>query len=144
MTSPPAPAFADPRVAAVFAAYGEDVRAPLLRLRALILQAAADAGQADLLVETLKWNQPAYLNPKSKVGTTVRIDALPRQAGSYALYVHCQTTLADTFRALYGDVLKVEGDRAVVFRADQPLPEDAVRHCATLALTYHRGGKRTT
>ena len=134
---PPAvPAFADPKVAAVFAAYPKGVWQALLDLRGLILEVAARTPEAGALAETLKWGQPAYLNPRSRIGTTIRIDATPARPGGYALYVHCQTSLADTYRSLYGDLLNLEGNRAILFSADTPLPLEAVRHCIALALTY--------
>lgn len=134
------PPFADPRVAAVFGAYDETVRGPLLALRALILDEAAATPSAGRVIETLKWGQPSYLDPRPRAGTTVRIDAVKGRPGAYALYVHCQTDLADRFRALHGDELTVEGDRAVVFDASRPLPEAAVRSAVRMALTYRGRG----
>ena len=126
----------DPKVAAAFDAIAPAQRAALLDLRRLILAAAADAGVE--LVETLKWGEPAYLPAKARVGTTVRIAALKGSADGYAMYVHCQTTLMDSFRHLYPDTFTFEGRRALIFRTGLPLPEVALKHCVALALTYHR------
>lgn len=125
----------DPKVAAVFDAYGPGQRAALLDLRGLILAAAAEAGVE--VVETLKWGEPAYLPAKARVGTTVRIDALKGSADGYAMYVHCQTTLMDSYRHLYPDDFTFEGQRALVFRAGAAVPEAALKHCIAMALTYH-------
>jgi len=126
----------DAKVAAVFDAYPAAQRAALLELRRLILTAAAEA-DVDL-VETLKWGQPSYLPAKARVGTTVRIDALKGSADGYAMYIHCQTTLLDSYRHLYPDDFTFEGQRALTFRTGRPPPEPALKHCIALALTYHR------
>lgn len=137
MTASSAPAFQAPEVADVFAAYAPPLRDRLLRLRALILETAAATEGVGPLQETLKWGQPSYLPATTKSGTTVRIDAVKGEPGRYALYVHCQTNLVSTFREMYPDVLTCEGNRAVLFDQDEPLPEDALGHCIALALTYH-------
>ena len=124
-----APAFSDPGVEAVFEAYPEPLRAALFDLRALVFETADGP-----LTESLKWGQPAYRRPKG--GTTVRIDAVKGSASEYALYVHCQTSLAATFRDLYGDVLRIESDRAVLMSVEAPPPREALAHCIALALAY--------
>ncbi|WP_293899856.1 DUF1801 domain-containing protein [Phenylobacterium sp.] len=125
----------DSKVGAVFDAVAPAQRAALLALRDLILQSAADAGVD--VVETLKWGEPAYLPLKPRVGTTVRINAVKGSATGYAMYVNCKTTLLESYRHLYGDALRFEGQRAVVFSTERPLPEAALKHCIALALTYH-------
>jgi hypothetical protein len=129
--------FSDPQVKVIFDAYPAPVRKRLLKLRQLIFTTAAETSGVGEVVETLKWNQPAYLNQKPKSGTTIRLDALKDGAGGYAFYVPCSTTLVATYRELYSDVLSFEGNRAVVFSARDELPEDVVRHCLAMALTYH-------
>lgn len=131
-----AAALADPKVAAVFDAYPPAVRAALLDLRRLILEAAEECGVA--VVETLKWGQPSYLPATRRMGTTVRIDAIKGSADGYALYVHCQTTLMEQFRLLFPDTFVSEGRRALLFSTGRPVPEAALRRCVGLALTYHR------
>lgn len=130
--------FLDPAVAAIFKAYPPAVKAKLLALRALIFDVAASTDGVGRLDETLKWGQPAYLTPETRSGTTIRLDAVKGVDGRCALYVHCQSDLMERFRALYGDVLKLEGHRAIVFDADDDIPREAVGHCIAMALTYHR------
>ncbi len=128
----------DPAVRAVFEAYPSDVRAALLDLRRLILETAkATPGVGDL-TEALRWGQPSYLPQASKSGTTIRIDAVKASPGAYALYVNCKTSLLESYRHLYPDAFGFEGNRALLFDATRPPPEDALRHCIALALTYHR------
>ncbi|MDJ0895965.1 MAG: DUF1801 domain-containing protein [Alphaproteobacteria bacterium] len=129
--------FDDPAVEAVFDAYPSDLRADLLRLRALILETASEIEAVGPLVESLKWGQPAYRPTKPKSGTTLRIGAVKNDPGRYAMFFHCQTTLADTFRQIYGDQLVFQGDRAILFSHGDAIPRDALKHCIALALTYH-------
>ena len=128
--------FADPAVAAAYAAMPAAPRAKLLALRGLIFDVADAIGPQAALLETLKWGEPAYLPAKPRVGTTLRLNALKGGAG-YALYFPCTTTLAVTFRELYGDTLKIEGTRAIVFGMHDPVPKAELRHCIALALTCH-------
>jgi len=134
---PAKPAFQTADVASVFDAYPPDVREKLLGLRRLILQTAAATEGVGPLQEALKWGQPSYLTAETKSGTTIRIDHVASAPGRYGMYVHCQTSLVETFRELYPDALNYEGDRAIVFEPDDDIPEDIVRHCIALALTYH-------
>ncbi len=131
------PAFQTADVASVFDGYPPTVREKLLGLRRQIFETAAATEGVGTLQETLKWGQPSYLTARPKSGTTIRIDQMGSVPGRYAMYVHCQTSLIETFRELYPDALNYEGDRAVIFDSDKDAPEDIVRHCIALALTYH-------
>jgi len=129
--------FDDADVKAAFAAYPASVKADLLRLRDLVFDVAANTEGVGPLQETLKWRQPSHLTPQSKSGSTIRLDAIARQPGRYALYFHCQSGLVDHFRALYPDKFKFEGKRALLFETGKKLPEKPLRHCIALALTHH-------
>ena len=139
---PTSDAIADPAVAAVFDAYPAELRSSLLHLRRLILETGVATQGVGRLEETLKWGQPSYLTPETKSGSTIRIDRLKSGDGGYALFVHCQTTLIPTFRELYPDELSFDGNRAIVFGEADDIPEEALRHCIALALTYHLKKRR--
>ncbi|MEM8694908.1 MAG: DUF1801 domain-containing protein [Pseudomonadota bacterium] len=128
-----APAFQSKAVAARFAEYDDAIRTRLLELRALIFAIAAENDEIGPIEETLKWNEPAYLNP---AGTTIRLNAHKQADDEYAFYVHCQTDLVDRYLQLYGGQLRCEGSRAVIFKRDDGLPTEAVKHCIAMALTY--------
>ncbi|MCZ6861937.1 MAG: DUF1801 domain-containing protein, partial [Alphaproteobacteria bacterium] len=118
----------------------------LMRLRGLILEAASTTQGVGNLEETLKWGQPSYLTTETKAGSTIRIDKIKsgdrQYAQQYAMYFHCQTTLVSTFRELYPDEFSFEANRAIIFSEEEELPEDALRHCIALALTYHLNKRR--
>ena len=73
---------------------------------------------------------------RPRIGTTVRIDAFGSH-DRYAVLFHCRTDLVPTFRALYPEEFAFHGRRAIVFPVGSSLPADALRHCLSLALTYH-------
>ena len=133
----------DLAVRAVFEAYPPVVRAALFDLRQLILETGAATPGVGSLTEALRWKQPSYLTEQSKSGTTIRIDAVKGSNDAYALYVNCKTTLLESYRHLYPDAFRFEGQRALVFSVKALPPEAALRHCIALALTYHQA-KRTT
>jgi hypothetical protein len=126
----------DPAVDAVFQSYPKPVKAKLLALRRLILDAAKKTKGVGALEETLKWGQPSYLTPETKSGSTIRIDQVKTEPGQYAVYFHCQTNLVETFRELYPE-LSYGGNRCILLSAEDKAPEAALRHCVALALTYH-------
>ena len=129
--------FRDANVKAVFDAYPTTLRAPLLKLRELILSTAEETDGVGKLTETLKWGEPAYLPVKPGIGTTIRINALKGSTDRYAVFVNCQTTLVANFRELYADAFEFEGKRALILNAGKKVPDKALRHCIALALTYH-------
>lgn len=125
-------------VAGLFDSYPAAMRHGLLCLRAIILETAADTEGVGRIEETLKWNQPSYLTSETGSGSTIRIDAIKGEAHRYAVYFHCQTDLVETFRRLYPRLFTFEGNRALHFRVGDELPEVELRHCISLALTYHK------
>ena len=129
--------FTDPAVAEIFAAYTPAQRERLLRLRELIFQVAMETAGVGRIEETLRWRQPSYLTNESGSGSTVRIDAVRGSANAYAIYFICTTGLIDDFKELYPKLFKFEGNRAIVFDVAHNLPVDELRHCISLALTYH-------
>jgi hypothetical protein len=128
----------NPDVATVFNAYPKELKPKLLFLRQLIFDVASQTRGVGELEETLKWGQPSYLTTQSKSGSLVRIDQVKSQPGAYAMYFHCQTTLVDTFKEMFGDRFKFEGNRAIVFKKSDRVPVKELSQCISLALTYHR------
>ena len=124
----------NPNVAQVFDSYPEPMRTKMLRLRQIVFEAAAETEDVAAVEETLKWGEPSYL---TKSGSTIRMDWKRKSPHQYALYFNCNTSLVDTFKALYRGFLTFEGNRAIVFRETDELPVDTLKHCVSLALRYH-------
>jgi hypothetical protein len=129
-------------VAAVFDAYPEPMKSKLLALRRLILETARATEGVGAIEEALKWGQASYLTSETGSGSTVRIDRV-KSADQVAVYFHCQTDLVETFRELYPE-LTYGGNRSILLDAADALPENALRHCVALALTYHLNKRRNT
>ncbi len=129
---------ATPEVAAVFASYADVVRRELLALRQLILEAAGATGGVGPIEETLKWGQPSYLTSETGSGSTIRIGPTgARSTHDYPMYFICHTNLVENFELLFGDVFAYDGKRALLFTVGEPIPEDDLRECVAMALTYH-------
>jgi hypothetical protein len=128
----------NPAVAKVFEGYPPAARRRLLAIRKLIYATAASTQGVGELEETLKWGEPAYLTTQSKSGSTVRIDWKKSAPEKYAVYFNCNTTLIETFKSLFPHDFEFEGNRAIVFGLDEPVPVDSLTFCIAAALTYHR------
>jgi len=125
-------------VEAVFKHYPPHLYDKLFFLRGLIIQTAIDSNEIDALEETLKWGEPSYL---TKTGSTVRLGwnkSSPPSQQQYMIYFHCKTKLVDTFKELYGDTFRYEGNRAIVFEMDEIIPEPVLCHCILLSLNYKK------
>ena len=125
----------NPLVKDVFGNYPKFVQAQLLYLRELILSAASEIEGLEKLEETLKWGEPSYL---SKYGSTVRIDWKEKNPDQYAIYFKCTSSLVPTFKTIYKDKFRYDGNRAVVFNLNDKIPDIELKHCISMALTYHK------
>ncbi len=125
----------NPKVQTVFNSYPEAVRKKLLHLRGIILATANNIPEVSKLEETLKWGEPSYI---TKIGSTLRIDWKSKQPNQYALYFQCTSKLVATFRMIYKNTFKFEGNRAIVFHLEDELPVEALEHCIRATLTYHK------
>lgn len=125
----------NPEVKEIFLKYPEKVKPKMLELRKLILNTAEELDGVKALKETLKWNEPAYI---TKHGSTMRIDWKSKQPDQYAMYFQCTSQLVPTFRFVFGDSLAYEGNRAVIFKLNENIPEEIVKKCICTALTYHK------
>ena len=105
------------------------------QLRALVHHVARDEG-AWPLVEEVKWGQPSYRSSHGNESTPVRLGWTGD--GDAALLTHCQSTVIPEFRAAYGDDFRFDGDRAVLFGADDDLDEPELAELIRHALTYRR------
>ncbi|MGB5750583.1 MAG: DUF1801 domain-containing protein [Desulfobacterales bacterium] len=132
---------ADPMVKAALNGFPPAVRKKLILLRTLIFDVASDTDGVGELTETLKWGQPSYLTEKTKSGSTIRIGREKKTDGDYAIYFKCQTSLVDSFKELYPNKFRYEGNRAILFRLNDKIPVRELSHCIAMALTYHLNKK---
>jgi hypothetical protein len=123
-------------VEAVFAGYPQQPRKRLLKLRRWVFEVAEALPGVGPIHETLKWGEPAYLTPATKAGSTLRLGWKPQAPEYYSMFVHCSTSLVDSFRTLFPG-LHCIGNREVRFEISEPVPLVA-RDCIALVLTYHK------
>ena len=131
----------NPAVAAVFRSYPQKIRAKLMFLRKLILDTAVETEGVGKIEETLKWGEPSYLTPKTKSGSTVRIDWKKSQSGQYAMYFKCTANLVIAFRERYKEKFRFGENRSILFNMDDEIPVKELKSCIALALTYHLNKK---
>jgi len=125
----------NPEVKVVFNNYPKSVQNQLLYLRELVLSAASEIDGLGKLEETLKWGEPAYL---TKNGSTVRLDWKEKNPQQYAIYFKCTSKLVPTFETIYKDKFEFEGNRAIIFKLNDRIPEAELKRCISMALTYHK------
>jgi hypothetical protein len=125
----------DPDIEAVFANYPYFVHDKMLSLRKLVHETVEELETVTALEETLKWGEPSFL---TKHGSTLRMDWKDKSPDQYALYFKCTSRLVPTFKTVFGDLFTYEGNRAILFRLDDHLPEDEVKACIKATLMYHK------
>ncbi|WP_042843737.1 DUF1801 domain-containing protein [Providencia rettgeri] len=123
----------DDRVNLVFGSYPIQYQKVLLMIRGLIFRTAAENKKVGTITETLKWGQPSYQTIETGSGTTIRIGRFNQS--SVALFVHCQTTLIDSFRTLFPE-LNYSKNRAIILDINEALPIKELAICIEMALTY--------
>lgn len=123
------------KVEAVFQKYPAEIQEKLLYLRQLILETASEIESIKELEETLKWGEPSYLVKK---GSTIRLNRRKGHPTEYAIYFKCTSKLVATFKMVYKDQFNYEKNRAIVFNMTDEIPKKALKHCISLALTYHK------
>ena len=125
----------NPKVETKFNDYPEAIREKLTNLRRIILETAKEIDSINELEETLKWGEPSYLVKK---GSTIRIDWKKKNPDQYAVYFKCTSKLVLTFKEVYGNIFQYENNRAILFKIDELISEKELKHCISLALTYHK------
>lgn len=125
----------DADVAKVLNTYPGSARNQVLGLRRLVIETACETEGVEHLEETLKWGEPSYLTEN---GSTVRIAWKERTPEQVAIYFKCTSKLVPTFKAVYNEIFRFEGTRAIVFDLHGTVPEIELKQCIGAALTYHK------
>ncbi|MEM7214976.1 MAG: DUF1801 domain-containing protein [Pseudomonadota bacterium] len=121
----------------VIKSYPVSIEEKLSDLRHLVLSVAEETEGVGEIEECLKWGQPSFVTKKPKSGSTIRIDAVKDEPDRVAMYFICTTNLVESFRELYPETFNFEGNRALIFKIDEVVPEEELKHCIAMALTYH-------
>lgn len=124
----------NPEVQTKFDGYPDQARNQLINIRQLIFSVAEENGLGPV-EESLKWGEPSYV---VKGGSAIRIDWKQKTPDFIKVYFHCQTSLVETFREIYGDDFDFEGNRALMVPLNVPVRKRPLKHCIALALKYHK------
>lgn len=124
-----------PDFEARMANYPKDIQAKMEQLRELVLETARKNPEVERLGETLKWGEPSFLAPH---GSTLRMDWKEGAPNQYAFYFQCTSKLVHTFKLVFGNTFNYEGNRAIVFSLETPLPKAQLMACINATLTYHK------
>lgn len=125
----------DPRVDEKLAKYPVEVRVRMQYLRDLVIETAGETEGVEELAETLKWGEPSFV---TRIGSTLRMDWKERTPDQYAMYFQCTSRLVDTFRIVFSNTFRYEGNRAIVFGLNQEIPEPELKECIKASLAYHK------
>ena len=125
----------DSRVNTIFNQYPIAAKKQLLKLRTLVISTAQEISALNKLEETLKWGEPSYL---TKNGSTIRMDWKKKTPEQVAIYFKCTSKLVETFKTLYPNTFKFEGNRAIIFSLNEEIPKKELKHCISMALKYHK------
>ncbi len=124
----------DERMDNKFKSYPREIQLKLDHLRTLIFEVAHEEENILEIDETLKWGEPSYLVKK---GSTVRMDWKKGKPDQYAMYFKCTSKLVETFKKIYPTTFHYEGNRALIFNLQETVPEQELKVCIKMALTYH-------
>ncbi|GHW73396.1 hypothetical protein VCSRO103_3663 [Vibrio cholerae] len=115
-----------------FASYPDHIKLALMSIRSLIFE-ISESRELGEVKESLKWGEPSYsvIN-----GSTIRFDWKAKYPEQYFIFFNCKTKLVDTFRELYSDTLKFQGNRAIVLNINEALPIEQLSHCIEISLKY--------
>ncbi|MEZ4721257.1 MAG: DUF1801 domain-containing protein [Flavobacteriales bacterium] len=125
----------DPAVNEVFDNYPIEVKDKMLRLRQLVIASAKELDEVSEVEETLKWSEPSYV---TKFGSTIRMNWKEKAPDQYAIYFKCTSRLVPTFKTVFKDLFEYEGTRAIVFKLDDMVPDEALKECIKAGLRYHK------
>jgi hypothetical protein len=124
----------DPNVKQKYESYPSKAQIIFLKIRDAIFEVAHADGVGSI-EETLKWGEPSYL---VKGGSTIRMDWKPKNPNQISVYFNCKTTLVETFKEIFGDVFRYEGNREIVLLLSEELPLAELKICISLSLRYHK------
>jgi Domain of unknown function (DU1801) len=117
-----------------YESYPENARALFSIIRTAIFEVAQSEALGNI-EETLKWGEPSYL---VKGGSTLRIDWKPKFPNQLSVYFNCKTTLVETFKEIFGNIFRYEGNREIVFLLSEEVPLQELKICISLSLRYHK------
>lgn len=116
--------------------YTVELSDKFLCLKSLIYEQADLNPKVGEIEESLKWGQLSYVS-KNRSGTPIRLGTEKKMPDFYGLYVNCSTSVISDTKHIYGDIFQYDGNRGLMFKVDDQLPEKEIRHIIDIILCYH-------
>jgi hypothetical protein len=85
--------------------------------------------------ESLKWGELSFC---VNGGIAIRIGWREKSPDKCFVFFHCQTSLIETFKEIYGELFAYEGKRATILDRSKVGSVKELKHCLGLALQYHK------
>ncbi|MFK8033668.1 MAG: DUF1801 domain-containing protein [Hyphomicrobiales bacterium] len=123
-------------VSPAFQLFPPEHRDTLLEMRELIFEVARTDPRIGVVLEELRWGEPAYITANKKTGSTIRL-GIEKASGLPALFFICSTSLVEDFRIQFGELLTYSKNRAVLIDRNDSQHKSALGMCIASALTYH-------
>lgn len=123
-------------VHAYFIKQSKQVKEAMLYLRNLIYSVSRHSDLIGEIEETLKWGEPSYINGLPRTGTTLRLAPTGNSEHELGLFVHCQTSLIDSFKEMH-PTLDYQGNRCLLLDINNLPDQTIIEHFVFLAMTYH-------
>ena len=118
----------------VFDLYPEEIKSKLLFLRGLILETAVSIEGLGKIEETLKWGEPSYLTPQSKLGSTIRLGWKASAPEQYAIFFKCTANLVPAFKEKFPEVFTFGGKRSIDFHVDDNVSVNELKQCIAFSI----------
>jgi len=115
--------------------YPEEIQEQILSIREMIFTLGSQNPEIGEIEETLKWGEPSYI---AKQGSTIRIAWRKSSPENYGIFFNCKSKLIDTFKEIYPTCFNYVDNRAMMFNCKNKIPNNELKQCLLLALTYHK------
>ncbi len=123
-----------PEIQKITQAYPKSAQIMMRTLIGWIQESAQELGIAEV-EQSLKWGEPSFASP---IGSPIRMAYNNKDPQHFSIFFVCTTSLVETFREIYGDQLILVGNRQIKLALNEPLPEETIRHCLRLGLSYKK------
>jgi hypothetical protein len=126
----------------IYDTYPKEIQHKLLLIRTIIFDVADSNKNIGELEEGIKWGEPSYITNQTKSGSTIRLGWKQSAPDQYGIYFNCKTTLVETYKEIFGNKFKYEGNRSILFKINDRIPKKELSICISMALTYHLDKKK--
>lgn len=121
----------------IYSNYSQNERDKIQEIVTLIELVAKELNTE--VTPSLKWNQLSF---SSKQGTPIRVDRFSENI--IGIFVHCQTTLVEEWKEIFGETMNFSKTRAILLDLNAPLPQEELKICIQMALNYKKKLSKTS